>query len=439
VSEGVSPSQRATDTVAPGADLSPQPDSAGGTAADPGQTDGSAEGESGPALDGGPVRLIDAPPADERPVAAADESPTAAKSIDDEAVSDLLPLPDRFTAGFELSFGFNLQRIPGQGEDSDPIVAAGADVGLLAVFDGMGGAGGTVYQTPDGPRTGAYLASRVVRDVVQRRMVALLGGTASLDGPLVALELQQLSLEALNARVAELHAPKSGLRSRLLRALPTTMALAAVQRAEPGGDTWDGLVFWAGDSRVYLFDSSGAHQLTRDDLREHGDAMANVHADSVVSNAISADTPFVINYGAISVDEPSLLLAATDGCFGFFRSPMHFEQMILATLQRSTDVSGWCAAVQQEIAAVTGDDAAMAGLLIDTDLEAFRTRLAGRAAEVDHHWVAPMDELADRIADLETELAQVRTLEEAQTARLWAEYQPEYERRLADSGHRGAP
>ena len=43
----------------------------------------------------------------------------------------------------------------GQGEDTDPILPHGRDLALLAVFDGMGGAGGTVYETPDGPRTGA--------------------------------------------------------------------------------------------------------------------------------------------------------------------------------------------------------------------------------------------------------------------------------------------
>ena len=68
-------------------------------------------------------------------------------------------------AGPTLSFGFNLAKVPGQGEDSDPIVRDGRDLGLVGVFDGMGGAGGTVYETPEGPRTGAYIGSRVARDV----------------------------------------------------------------------------------------------------------------------------------------------------------------------------------------------------------------------------------------------------------------------------------
>ena len=59
------------------------------------------------------------------------------------------------------------------------------------MFDGMGGAGGTVYQTPEGPRTGAYLASRVARDVVERLMLDLLEPDWNLNGRAAAKELQE--------------------------------------------------------------------------------------------------------------------------------------------------------------------------------------------------------------------------------------------------------
>ena len=100
-------------------------------------------------------------------------------------------------AGPTLSFGFNLAKVPGQGEDSDPILRDGRELGLVAVFDGMGGAGGTVYETPDGPRTGAYLASRVARDVVEERMLALLDPDWNLDGPAAARDLQRSVKRAL--------------------------------------------------------------------------------------------------------------------------------------------------------------------------------------------------------------------------------------------------
>ena len=84
-------------------------------------------------------------------------------------------------------------------------------------------------------------------------MVALLDPEWNLDGPAAAQDLQRSVRAALQERLAELKAPASGLRSRLLRALPTTMALVALQRREPGGDRWACHLLWAGDSRAYVF------------------------------------------------------------------------------------------------------------------------------------------------------------------------------------------
>ena len=103
----------------------------------------------------------------------------------------------RAAAGPRVSFGFNLGKIAGQGEDSDPIVRDGRELGLVAVFDGMGGAGGTVYETADGLRTGAYLASRVARDVVERRMLDLLEPDWNLKGEAAAEDLRRSVRQAL--------------------------------------------------------------------------------------------------------------------------------------------------------------------------------------------------------------------------------------------------
>jgi hypothetical protein len=40
-----------------------------------------------------------------------------------------------------VSFKFCTAKVAGEGEDSDPILRVGPDLGLLGVFDGMGGAG----------------------------------------------------------------------------------------------------------------------------------------------------------------------------------------------------------------------------------------------------------------------------------------------------------
>ena len=344
------------------------------------------------------------------------------------------PAPPRGTpsaAGPRVSFGFNLEKIAGQGEDSDPIVRHGRELGLVAVFDGMGGAGGTVYATAEGPRTGAYLASRVARDVVEQRMVALLDPEWNLDGAAAAQDLQRSVRAALQERLAELKAPASGLRSRLLRALPTTMALAALQRHEPGGDRWTCHLLWAGDSRAYVFEpGAGARQLTVDDIRDRGDAMANLREDSVVSNAMSADTEFVVHHRQVELTAPFLVIAATDGCFGYVPSPMHFEHLVLAALRDGPDTDGWSAAVQATVSAVTGDDAAMAMLGVGADQDDFRRLFAQRTAELEQRWITPLDDLDTELREQERKLAEVRAARRERQAQLWGAYKPGYEEYL---------
>ena len=332
--------------------------------------------------------------------------------------------------GPTISFAFNLGKIPDQGEDSDPILRDGPDLGLLGVFDGMGGAGGTVYETPEGRRTGAYLASRIARDVVEQRMLDLLEPDWHLNGKAAARNLQHSIQQALKQRLQELNPAPSSLRSRLIRALPTTMALVALQRTQPGGPTWAGHVFWAGDSRAYVFEARGASQLSTDDLRDPGDALANLRRDSVVSNALSADTEFHINYRRVELRSPFLVVCATDGCFGYVRTPMHFEYLVLSHLLEARNTEAWSSALQAEIAAVTGDDAAMSTLGVGADLKEFQKLFAPRVGELASDFIEPLDELSDAVTRAEQELRALQSRQLNEMTEKWNRYKSDYERYL---------
>ena len=341
------------------------------------------------------------------------------------------PGPASFAAlGPTISFAFNLGKIPDQGEDSDPILRDGPDLGLLGVFDGMGGAGGTVYETPEGRRTGAYLASRIARDVVEQRMLDLLEPDWHLNGKAAARNLQHSVQQALKQRLQELNPAPSSLRSRLIRALPTTMAVVALQRTQPGGPTWAGHVFWAGDSRAYVFESRGASQLSTDDLRDPGDALANLRRDSVVSNALSADTEFHINYRRVELRSPFLVVCATDGCFGYVRTPMHFEYLVLSHLLEARTTEAWSSALQAEIAAVTGDDAAMSTLGVGADLKEFQKLFAPRVGELASDFIEPLDELSDAVTRAEQELRALQSRQLDEMTEKWNRYKSDYERYL---------
>jgi serine/threonine protein phosphatase PrpC len=332
--------------------------------------------------------------------------------------------------GPTISFAFNLGKIPDQGEDSDPILRDGPDLGLVGVFDGMGGAGGTVYETPEGRRTGAYLASRIARDVVEQRMLELLEPDWHLNGKAAARDLQRSVQQALKQRLQELNPEPSSLRSRLIRALPTTMALVALQRTQPNGPTWAGHVFWAGDSRAYVFESGGARQLTTDDLRDPGDALANLRRDSVVSNAMSADTAFHINYRRVELRAPFVLVCATDGCFGYVRTPMHFEYLVLSHLLEARNTEAWSSALQAQIASFTGDDAAMSTLGVGADLQEFQKLFAPRVAELASDFIEPLDELSNAVTQAEQELRALRERQLDEMTERWNRYKSGYERYL---------
>jgi hypothetical protein len=174
----------------------------------------------------------------------------------------------------------------------------------------------------------------------------------------------------------------------------------------------------------------GLQQLTTDDLRSGGDAMRNLSDDSVMSNCISADTDFHVNHRQVELQAPFLLLCATDGCFAYVRSPMHFEHLLLSTLQDARDAESWRRALEAAVTAITGDDAALALLGPGADLDGFKRRFKDRTAEVERRYVDPLDRLDGQISAAQQELAGLRGRRVELGAELWGAYKHDYERYL---------
>lgn len=244
-------------------------------------------------------------------------------------------------ANKELNSIFSVaeEMIENNGEDCFYYDVLGDDF-IIAAFDGCGGSGAKKYANYSG-KSGAYIASR-----------AVCGGVATwFYRSNEESELINYIRDALS--VCQKYADKTGrIVGSLGKAFPTTSAIITGQIDENKVNV---NCYWAGDSRCYMLDAKGLHQLTADDL-DGQDAMSNLTNDGVMTNAINASTSFEVHNKKISFNSPCILLTATDGCFGYLNSPMMFEHLLIDSLVKSKNVTEWKTALNERMRKVTGDD-----------------------------------------------------------------------------------
>lgn len=280
-----------------------------------------------------------------------------------------------------VDFLFNVYRekLPDNGEDAF-VYSANVGSALVGVFDGCGGAGAKRYPKLQN-KTGAYTASRIASGAVMEWFSGLPDSGAT-D---VAAFLRQ-RLEECHQLVGE----ESRLVSPLVRTFPTTAAFAVCRETE-GQDRVD--FFWAGDSRVYLLDEDGLAQLSTDDLSVP-DAMENLYNDGVLTNVVSLSKPFTLHHGAVLLEKPGMVFAATDGCFGYVSTPMEFEGMLLSTLADARSVRDWEALLTERIGTVAGDDYTLSGVALGFgSFEQLRAALAGRLRILEETYLAGLSSL----------------------------------------------
>lgn len=243
--------------------------------------------------------------------------------------------------------GFNVPKKVSYGEDADPYdcVDANKSWGVISVFDGMGGAGARkyVHDETQEEHTSAYWASRfvysAVKELIEERNTKHIG-----ENPISFIEthLHQQIKDKLDTEIAHFPSASSTL-SKMIRKLPTTMAMCAYEIK-------DGIVhtktYWAGDSRIYMFDLEGMSFLTIDDAdAPDNDPFSPVNMDLTMNNAISQERPFRINKYEIDIpldkEKPFVLMACSDGCFGYFKNPIEFERMVRSELLDAKNWDEW--------------------------------------------------------------------------------------------------
>lgn len=243
------------------------------------------------------------------------------------------------------------EQICGKGEDAYAHSFVRQDCGYMAVFDGCGGMGSKTYSMLN-DKTGARIAARLAGYVVDRLYES--GGLSVTPtiGETLHLELARnfekikffLSADRTSVRIG----------GDMFKELPTTMSLILIALNEKRELLADFL--WAGDSRGYFLDKKGICQVTVDDLETDEDAFSNLRSDAKLSNVINADAAFALHENLLTFREPVLLITATDGSFGYFKTPMEFEYVILHSMQQAVDMHQWEEELTKAISAVAGDD-----------------------------------------------------------------------------------
>ena len=239
--------------------------------------------------------------------------------------------------------GFMLCREKHAGKGEDQCIALKQDdLFLEGVFDGCGGSGARIYKEFGGC-SGAFIGSwTLVGAVCDWAESAQMHGWSS-----------EALKDCINTRYTSLKekvTSRSLMSGSLVKEFPSTMAMFLAD-----SHTRQVRLFWAGDSRIFLLDDGGLHQISVDDTTVP-DAMRNLTEDAPMLNVIHASGDYAIHTCNLQLKKPVILIAATDGCFGYYPSPMDFERVLLETFNGLGEMDKWKTRLDQEFCEISGDD-----------------------------------------------------------------------------------
>ena len=287
----------------------------------------------------------------------------------------------------------------------------------MAVFDGCGGSGARTYSRFHG-KTGAYIAARKCRDAYFRWYKRYLKDGYIFTKENMEENLAKVKTYFLNTLTAcktfaeEKESSRSPVAGSIMRSFPSTVSAILC-------DYYEGVFsvgfLWAGNSRGYILNGKGLSQVTQDDIFGDGDAMDNLRNDDSLSNVLCADGDFAVRGLHFQGELPLILITATDGCFDYLPSPMHFEYMLLSTMQESADFEEWRRKMDAILAECSADDYSLVmGCFGYRSFDAMKQVYAPRTQYLRDRFMVPLSE------DYK-----------GTVAALWQEYKPQYYRRYS--------
>lgn len=246
------------------------------------------------------------------------------------------------------------EMIEGKGEDSYSYAYTDKK-GFIGVFDGCGGTGSRRYPVFDS-HTGAFLASRIAAYTTRKWW-----NISTDKNPDIHMLYEDLHENiSVFKEIGEKNSHDKVLKGSLSeKTFPTTAVIITYDLSDKPLCKF----IWAGDSRGYLLDRYGLCQVTDDDIDSDSDAYDNIESDARVNNVINADTEFYLHQKEVTLQEPCLVLAATDGCFSYIHTPMEFEHLLLSALCLSDSIYEWEKGLKQHLQRQASDDYTLAVLI----------------------------------------------------------------------------
>ena len=238
-----------------------------------------------------------------------------------------------------------------KGEDALAYNLTRSEFHAQAVFDGCGGAGAWKYpefKEASGAFVAAQSVSKLFLQWFERQDQTAVQNPAELADSFH--KAANDCLQKLKSSCAPM-----GVAGSLVKSFPCTASIALTTQEEPGSILLTALN--AGDSRVYFLSPEiGLIQMTKDDSRGNPDALQSLRDSAALSNLLNADKPFKVATRQVQLKLPCVVICATDGVFGFLRSPMDFEYLLLKVLIEQDSIASFEKAFEGAIRKVTGDD-----------------------------------------------------------------------------------
>ena len=119
-----------------------------------------------------------------------------------------------------------------------------------------------------------------------------------------------------------------------------------------------------------------------------------------MTNVINIDKDFSLTHLACNIEGPFAILCASDGVFGYVKTPMHFEKIVLDNLESAVNFDSFESSLTESIKNITGDDStAVMPFYGWTSFEQLKADFAKRYRFVSGLCASVEEDMSDEVID----------------------------------------